>query len=200
MIVLLTFLSVYNGMLSFFLPKRKTVPAIMYGIINFIDNYYCLYLSDVVSLTLHMEPNRLLRLYSTNTTSEIVLTDPTQSIISSDNLLAYYPEFMDRSNSGLAGIFINIEGIFPCATDLSVPGILKGPSCKLFTSEEDGFNLGKPIIELGDAGNIELASVFGPDIALYGLAISGCPTITKECLPTWFQSEIVCMLPRSKCA
>ena len=78
--------------------------------------------------------------------------------------------------------------------------ILKGPSCKLFTSEEDGFNGGRAIIELGDVGNIELEKVFGSRVGLYGLAISGCPTLTPECLPLWYQNEIVCLLPRSMCS
>ena len=113
--------------------------------------------------------------------------------------LPIYPEFKDRHDSGLAGIFINIEGIFPCTADLSKGKILKGPSCKLFTSEEDGFNGGRAIIELGDVGNIELEKVFGSKVAMYGLAFSGCPTITSECFPRWFQSEILCALPRSIC-
>ena len=147
-----------------------------------------------MSLRLHIGPNRHLCLHSTNTTSEIFLRDPTQNATSADNLLAYYPEFKDRHNSSLAGIFVNIEGIFPCTADLDH---LRGPSCKLlnFTNEEDGFNGGKAIIGLGDIGNLELAVVFDSNVALYGLAISGCPTLTPECLPYWFQSEIVCMLP-----
>ena len=165
----------------------------------FKDNHTTYNLSDVVSVRLHMGTDRRLRLHSTNTTSEVTLTDPTQSAVSSDNLLAYYPNFKDRHNSGLAGIFINIKGIFPCTARLSASGILKGPSCKLFTNEEDGFNGGRAIIELGDSGNIELAKVFGSKVALYGLAFSGCPTLTPECLPRWFQNEIVCMLPRSIC-
>ena len=144
--------------------------------------------------------DRRLRLHSTNSTSEISLKDPTQSAVSDDNLLAYYPNFKDRHDSGLAGIFINVEGIFPCIADLHKEKILKGPSCKLFTSEEDGFNGGRAIIELGDVGNIELEKVFGSRVGLYGLAISGCPTLTPECLPRWYQNEIVCLLPRSMCS
>ena len=145
-----------------------------------------------------MEQNRVLRLYTTNTTSQISLINPYQSTTSADNLLAYRPNFKDRHNSGLAGIFINIEGVFPCTSGLDDQRILKGPSCKLFTNEEDGFNDGRTIIELGDAGNVELA-VFGSNVGLYGLAFSGCQVLTGKCLPLYFQSEIVCMLPRSIC-
>ena len=153
-----------------------------------------------MSLRLHIGANRRLRLHSSNTTSEIFLRDPTQNATSADNLLAYYPEFKDRHNSGLAGIFINIEKIFPCTVHLKDEKTLIGPSCKLFTNEEDEFNGGRAIIELGDIGNGELAVVFGPSVGLYGLAISGCPTLTPECLPHWFKSEIMCMLPRSICS
>ena len=152
-----------------------------------------------MSLKLHMENNRRLRLYSTNSTSEISLKDPSKSVISKDNLLAYYPEFKDRHDSGLAGIFINIEGIFPCIARLHQQKGLTGPTCKLFTNEEDGFNGGRAIIELGDAGNSELEEVFGSEVILYGLAFSGCPTITMECFPLWYQSAILCALPRSIC-
>ena len=146
-----------------------------------------------------MITKRRLRLFSTNSTSEISIQDPAKSAISSDNLLAYYPEFADRHNSGLAGIFVNVEGIFPCMAKLHEDKTLRGPSCKLFTSEEDGFNDGKAIIELGDVGNGELQEVFGSEVILYGLAISGCPTLTPECLPEYYQNEIMCMLPRSIC-
>ena len=146
-----------------------------------------------------MEKSQQLRLHTTNSSSVIFIKDPTQNVTSTDNVLAYYPNFKDRHNSGLAGIFINIEKIFPCTVHLKDKKTLIGPSCKLFTSEEDGFNGGRAIIELGDIGNAELAVVFGPSVGLYGLAISGCPTITPECFPLWFQSEIVCMLPRSIC-
>ena len=146
-----------------------------------------------------MISNRLLRLDSANTSSEISLKDPAKSAVSSDNLLAYYPKFADRHHSGLAGIFINVEGIFPCIAKLHEETLLKGPSCKLFTSEEDGFRDGKAVIELGDAGNGELKEVFGSEVILYGLAISGCPTLTAECLPQYYQNEIMCMFPRSIC-
>ena len=146
-----------------------------------------------------MITKRRLRLFSANSTSEISIQDPAQSAISSDNLLAYYPIFADRHNSSLAGIFINLEGIFPCIAKLREETKLRGPSCKLFTSEEDGFNGGKAIIELGDVGNLELKKVFGSKVLLYGLAISGCPTLTPECLPEYYQNEIMCMLPRSIC-
>ena len=146
-----------------------------------------------------MITKRRLRLFSANSTSEISIQDPAESAISSDNLLAYYPKFADRHNSDLAGIFVNVEGIFPCMAKLREETSLRGPPCKLFTSEEDGFNGGKAIIELGDVGNLELKKVFGSKVMLYGLAISGCPTLTPECLPEYYQNEIMCMLPRSIC-
>lgn len=145
-----------------------------------------------------MISNRLLRLFTTNSTSEISLANPYESAVSPDNLLAYRPNFKDRHNSGLAGIFINIEGVFPCTIGLDDSHTLTGPSCKLFTNEEDGFNDGRAIIELGDAGNGEV-EIFGSNVGIYGLAFSGCQVLTEKCLPLYFQSEIVCMLPSSIC-
>ena len=142
-----------------------------------------------------MEQNGLLRLYTSNSTSQISLTNPHQSHTSADNLLVYRPNFKECHISGLVGIFINIEGVFPYTTDLDDQRILKGPSCKLFTNEEDGFNDGRAIIELGDDENPEL----GSNVGLYGLAFSGCQILTEKRLPLYFQSEIVCMLPRSIC-
>lgn len=51
------------------------------------------------------------------------------------NLLAYCPNYTDVHMSGLAGMFVNIEGLFPCVTGLPE----YQPICKLFTFEGDGF-------------------------------------------------------------
>ena len=65
-----------------------------------------------------MGAGRTLSLFTSNSTSQVSLADPSQSDISDDNLLAYIPRFQDDHNSELAGIFVNIEGVFPCAAAL----------------------------------------------------------------------------------
>ena len=54
--------------------------------------------------------------------------NPSTSSTSSNNLLAYCPNFADYHTSGLAAIFVNIQGIFPCLS-----GRISGPICKVFT-------------------------------------------------------------------
>jgi len=44
--------------------------------------------------------------------------------------------FIEFHQSGLAGVFLNFEKIFPCASG-------QFPICRTFTYEEDGFKNGK---------------------------------------------------------
>jgi len=75
--------------------------------------------------------------------TEISIANPSQPSTSMDNTLAYRPNFADYHQSGLAGVFLNLERIFPCISD-------KYPICRMFTYEKDGFNSGKAIIEAAD--------------------------------------------------
>ena len=47
------------------------------------------------------------------TTSEIRYNSFTSSI-SSDNLIAYHPNYRDRDGSNLATVFVNLEALYPC--------------------------------------------------------------------------------------
>ena len=152
-------------------------------------------LTDIRTFTLSLSKSRNLRLKTQDgLTAMIPLRSGWSSRTSTNNILAYRPRYSDVHRSGLAGIFVNIEKIFPC-----IAGTNYVPICSIFTSEEDGFRKGKQYIELGDLGNH--VRVFGKNIATYGLAISGCPKLygTAGCFPRYVRSTVVCLLPRSSC-
>ena len=127
-------------------------------------------------------------------TATVHLQSGTTPRTSTNEILAYRPKYSDFHRSGLAGIFVNIEKVFPCIAKTHYV-----PICSIFTSAEGGFRNGKQYIELGDPGNN--IKVFGKDIATYGLAVSGCPQLDEYCLPTWLpvSSTVMCLLPQSSC-
>ena len=110
------------------------------------------------------------------------------------NILAYRPNFVDAHGSGLAGMFVNIEELFPCTA--GTPEY--SPVCKLFTYEDDGFRRGHVVIDTADHGN-GIHAFNGTNIATYGFAFTGCPTFTNECFPNLVEHSIVCLLPRDRC-
>ena len=123
----------------------------------------------------------------------ISLSDPAVDV--SSTYLAYRPNYSDYHGSGLAGMFINMAAIFPCYADRST-----GPVCRIFTVEEDGFNGGNAIIELGDIGNnVEIFST-STNTATYGFAIQGCTQMDSTCLRSKFEVVITCLLPRAQCS
>jgi len=79
--------------------------------------------------------------------SEISIANPSQPSTSADNTLAYRPNYADYHQSGFAGVFLNLEKIFPCGSTGD-----KTPLCSVFTYDEDGFRKGKAIIEAQDNG------------------------------------------------
>ena len=93
--------------------------------------------------------------------------------------------------SGLAGVFLNVEQIFPCASG-------QAPICRIFTFEEDGFRDGKAIIEAGDHFH-DFNST--EDIKTYGFAFQGCEQLNgiNGCMPKYFDTAITCQLPRNTC-
>ena len=113
--------------------------------------------------------------------------NPSRSATAS-NLLAYHPRYVDHHTSGLAGLFVNLEGVFPCL--VGTPEY--HPVCKLFTYEEDGFRNGRAVIDAADIGNN--FNVFtGGNRATFGFAFTGCPTFTNDCFPTSTQQLQHCM-------
>ena len=119
--------------------------------------------------------------------------NPSTASTSSNNLLAYHPNFADYHTSGLAAIFVNIQGIFPCLS-----GRISGPICKVFTYEGDGFRNGHAIIESADSSD-DFGDVFGHNIPTFAFALSGCPTMSDDCFPNSGEYSIVCLLPKNWC-
>ena len=126
--------------------------------------------------------------------TEISIANPSQPSTSMDNTLAYRPNFADYHQSGLAGVFLNLERIFPCISD-------EYPTCRMFTYEEDGFNSGKAIIEAADIGNNFRVFSSTENILTYGFAFQGCVQLNglDGCMRNYFQRAITCQLPRESC-
>ena len=128
--------------------------------------------------------------------ADISLSDSTQTVTSSNNLLAYRPRFADQHNSNLASVFINMEGVFPCLQSLS--GYL--PICKTYTEDDDGFRGGKALLDSGDTGNNFRVFSSSRNILTYGIAIQDCPEFNPSCFPSYHSLSIVCYLPRAACS
>lgn len=113
---------------------------------------------------------------------------------SSNNLLAYYPNYRDGHRSGIAAIFINMVEAFPCINSLSS----HLPVCKVFTYEDDGFRKGRAIIEASDAGNG--FRVFNGTIkGVFAFGFAGCPELNTDCFPRYIEYAVTCYLPRNIC-
>ena len=151
-----------------------------------------------------MEPGRVLRLHSTNHSTlvlrdsteiaEIRISNPSQSVTSSNNLLAYRPRFRDAHNSGLGAIFINIDGVFPCLARSAN----YAPICSIFSEEEDGFRNGMSFLSTGEGGNN--FRVFSTTVRSYGIAVQNCPELNTTCFPTYVSIQVACYLPRGACS
>ena len=119
--------------------------------------------------------------------------NPSISSRSTNNLLAYRPNYSDSHTSGLAAMFVNIERVFPC-----IAGTFRFyPACKTFTSDEDGFRNGRAIIDVADYGNH--FTIFGSGVSVFVFAVTGCSTMNDDCFPIYTEQTIVCLLPRSRC-
>ena len=144
--------------------------------------------------------NRELRLHITNHTTlqistkiaNVSLANPSQAVTSPNNLLAYRPRF----TGDLAGVFINIEGVFPCLQSLSS----YSPICQVFSGEEDGFRDGKALISAGDVGNDIRVFSSTSNILTYGVAIQDCPKWNTSCFPNYHSFAVACYLPRATCS
>lgn len=158
-------------------------------------------------LRIWMNGNRQLKLFASNhrTLQEsdatelatVSLPNPSQAVTSSNNLLAYRPRFTgDLHSSNLAGVFINMEGVFPCLQPLSS----YYPICQVFSEEEDGFRSGKALIGAGDIGNHFRVFSTTSDILTYGIAIQDCPEFNTTCFPTFHSFIVSCNLPRVACS
>jgi hypothetical protein len=115
---------------------------------------------------------------------------------SPNNLLAYRPRYPEGHSSNLAGIFINLPGVYPCLK--STPTY--APICHILTEEEDGFRNGKAVIDAGDSGNAFRVFSSTSNIVTYGMAIQDCPEFTVSCFPSYYTFTVACYLPRATCS
>ena len=147
-------------------------------------------------LELHWTNHTTLQIGDATQLAAITISSSSLSVTSPNNLLAYRPRFDDHHDSNLAGIFINLEGVFPCLESLSN----YYPICCVFSEEEDGFRNGRALIDAGDIGND--FRVFNPNsnILTYGIAIQECPELTTSCFPTYHSLSVTCYLPRGVCS
>jgi hypothetical protein len=140
---------------------------------------------------------RLHRLTPQQTTqfiTSVTVSDPAVSNTSSNNLLAYRPNYNDgHAGSNLGVIFLNLNGIFPC-----VPPATHIP-CGIVALEEDGFNGGQVFIQAVDRGNDFHIFSSSQNLFTYGIAVQGCPQLTTSCWPTYLEKGITCQLPRQYC-
>lgn len=104
----------------------------------------------------------------------ITLSNTSEAVTSSDNLLAYWPRYADHHGSGLAAVFLNLEAIFPCTSVI--------PQCGVLTHEDDGFFGGRSFIQAADIGNHFRIFSSSTDIMTYGLALQDCTEFTSQCI------------------
>ena len=147
-------------------------------------------------LRLFAQNHTTLQISETNELAIISLSNPSQAVTSSNNLLAYRPRFADPHNSNLAGVFINLESVFPCLQSLSS----YYPICQVFSDEEDSFRGGKALIGAGDSGNSFRVFSTTSNILTYGVAIQECPEFTTSCFTTHQSFTVACYLPRTTCS
>ena len=141
----------------------------------------------------------LRRFWSSNgtasaTIAEVSIADPSAPSTSTNNMLAYRPNYADYHGSGLAAVFLNIDKIFPCASG-------QAPFCRMFTYNEEGFSKGKAILEAADTGSSFRIFSSTANINTYGFAFQGCNQLNgaNGCMPTYFDTAITCQLPRNTC-
>ena len=153
------------------------------------------------TLSVTINNNRNLILYrltpqqTLETITSVSVSNPAVSRTSSDNLLAYRPNYNDghAGNSNLGIIFLNLNGIFPC-----VPPGARIP-CGIVALEEDAFNSGQVFIQAVDRGNSFRIFSSSQNLYTYGMAVQGCSQLTTSCWPNHVEKGITCQLPRQYC-
>ena len=132
----------------------------------------------------------------------ISISDPSSAQISDNEFLAYIPRYEDAYGSNLAGIFINLEKVYPCIADI----MNWRPECIVLSNNEPGFRNGKAILEIGNYG--KRLDIFGDRTSVFGIAIQDCPEITDECFTpsmpngafSELQIKVMCFLPSDECS
>ena len=122
----------------------------------------------------------------------------TDHTYSSNNIIAYRPNFNDSYNNSLAVLFFNLEFAFPCLRNTN-----STPACSLFSLEEDGFLGGRPLIQAVDIGNHFHIFNGSSPVTTFGFGFAGCSTFASSCVPTIptfsYKMSLVCLLPRNAC-
>ena len=136
--------------------------------------------------------------YTRNNRSQIDIT-PSLSNTSSDNIIAYRPNYRNVHGDTLATIFVNLEAVYPCIVTDSWSMFV---SCKLFPFEDDGFLGQRVIFEASDNGGD--FSIFGSSVTTYAFTVEGCTQLTSSCInvPENYHTGFlhVCFLPNSRCS
>ena len=143
--------------------------------------------------------SRYMSISRINTTTYNLITPGLDSIAigngqtaKTSTILAYRPRYMDRYQTGLGAIFINLNQLFPCIANTVI-----NPVCRRFTQDEDGFFNGKTITEGADGGND--INIFPNNARTYGFVFESCPYLNGNngCLRNYFQTFVTCFIPRS---
>ena len=129
-----------------------------------------------------------------NPRTDLSIPNTNNAYTSSDNTVAYRPNYRDAHNSNLGALFINLQSLYPCLS-----GANFHPACSLFTSESDGFRGGAAIIQAADIGNNFRIFSSTTNFETFGFAFAGCPTFVESCVDD-LELELVCLLPRNRCA
>ena len=155
-------------------------------------------------LRISMTNMRQLRLFAQNHTilqtsaelAAISLSNPS-SVTSSNNLLAYRPRFVDAHNSNLAGVFINMEGVFNAFNhSLITFQYVKSSLMRRMASEAAKLWL---VLVMMVYNHFRVFSTTS-DILTYGVAIQDCPEFNATCFPIRLSFNIACYLPRAVCS
>ena len=122
---------------------------------------------------------------------------PKSSNTSSDNTLAYRPNYRTVYGDNLATLFVNLDTLYSC-TNSNHDRV----SCKLFPNEDDGFRGGRAIFEASDdGGNF---NIFGSSKVTYAFAFEGCTELNSTCINLpggyYMSFSLVCLLPSRQCS
>ena len=145
------------------------------------------------SRTVRMQPRDPSTWVLGNPRTDLSILNTNNAYTSSNNLVAYRPNYRDTHSSNLAVLFVNLQALFPCLS-----GANFHPACSIFTSEEDGFRGGKPIIQAADIGNHFRIFSSSTNFETFGFGVAGCSTFVSSCVST-MEVELVCLLPRNRC-
>ena len=148
-------------------------------------------------IALSAENPRTISLKSINTARQEVgdiistLTIPITSneYTSSNNVLAYRPNHSSHSSGNTAIVFVNLEAAIPCYQANPIDS-----ACHLFTLNKDGFQYGKPFIQVADTGSTFRIFSQEHKITMYGFGVMGCTTFDPACMSE-FELSLVCLLP-----